>query len=356
MESTNYIYEYSKEESIVLFENNRTDEKIDLSIVIPTYKRLSLLKETILSIINQKRPKHLKYEVVVVSNDINFQVKDLGLFFGNIKLIVYANKNNIGMCGNMNRCVSLSSGKYIAYLQDDDILLNNYLCSIEKLIDNGTMNDIGCLIPNRYFYFDENDKVSAFGEKTKKKEVLKYYLNKIVRIGCRDCLLQQVSAIDCYRLSYNCFAGGPTCGMLFDKELLMSSDGFNPDYPYSFDYIFLLNYSENNKVLLYNKYLAVYRMSESASNKPQVQYDFFRGEIFLINKMKKLSVKHIDENILIKFAFNTKSKEARKLIAKDYEIKSCSQFKYCLFKIIRYVKLMRSGFYRKKIMPNKYGD
>ena len=138
--------------------------------------------------------------------------------------------------------------------------------------------------------------------------------------------------------------------MLFDKKLLMSSEGFNPDYPYSFDFVFFLKYSVNNKVVLYNKYLAIYRMSESASNKPQVQYDFFRGEMFLIDNMKKLRVKHVNEDILVKFAFETKSNEAQKLIQKDYKIKCCSQLLYLYFKIVRYVKLMRSGLYRKEII------
>lgn len=352
MESTNYFYEYSKYESIVLFENNKIDEKCDLSIVVPTYKRIDLLRETILSIIKQKSPKHLKYEVIIVSNDIDFRVTDLKLDYGKLHLAIYANKNNIGMCGNMNKCASLAKGKYIAYLQDDDLLLDDYLCTIEQLIDNGIMSDVSCLIPNRYFYLDENDKVSIFGTKTKRKEKAKHYINKILRLGCKEYMLQQVLPEDCYRLFYNCFTGGPTCGILFDKKKLLKSEGFNPDYPYSFDYVFFLKYSASNKVVLYNKYLAIYRMTESASNKPQVQYDFFRSEIFLINTMKNSRWNCLNNDILIKFAYDTKSKEAQNLIQKDYKIKSCSHLTYWCFRIYRYVKLMRSGLYRKDIINN----
>lgn len=347
---TNYFNEYSKYESVVLYENNRIDDTYDLSIVIPTYKRIDLLRETLLSIIKQKSPKHLKYEVIVVSNDIDFQVTDLKLCFGNLQLTIYGNKNNIGMCGNMNKCASLATGKYIAYLQDDDLLLDDYLCTVEQLIDNGIMSGVGCLIPNRYFYFDENDKVSVFGMKTKRKEKVKSYINKIIRLGCKEHMLQQVLPEDCYRLFYNCFTGGPTCGMLFNKEKLLESEGFNPDYPYSFDYVFFIKYSASNKVILYNNFLAVYRMSDSASNRPQVQYDFFRSEMFLIETMKNFGSNRFNNDILVRFAHDTKSKEAQNLIQKDYNIKSCSQLVYWGFRICRYVKLMRSGLYRKDVI------
>lgn len=350
--NTSFFYKYRQTESVLLYENNRNADRTDLSIVIPTYKRINLLKETILSVLEQKRPKHLNYEVVVVSNDVDFQICDLGIDFGELNIVVYGNKENIGMCGNMNKCASLATGKYVAYLQDDDLLLNNYICTVEELIDSGVMDDVGCLIPNRFIYLDENNTTSVFGKKAKIKEELKEFINKFVKIRCKQRMLQQVYPEDCYKLFYNCFAGGPTCGMVFDKTNLMNSDGFDPSYPYVFDLIFFLKFAENNKVLLYNKFLSVYRMSESASNKPEVQYDFFRGEMFLIDSMKALSSKKVDENILVKFAFNTKGKEAQELIKKDFEINRCSKLRYIYFKVTRYLKLMRSGLYRKRIINN----
>lgn len=327
------------------------DEKFDLSIVIPTYKRTSYLKETINSIANQKPTNNISFEIIIVSNDPEFNIKEISDVLNPKLFKVYKNKRNIGMAGNMNRCALLARGKYIAYIQDDDYLLEDYLVTIENLLKNGKLEGVDCLIPNRYFLYDSKNTKSIFGAKAYKNEKKKDILREIISLVSATKDFQQIKPIDCANTWFNCYGGGPTCGILFRRDSLMNTNGFSFEYPYAFDFVFFLNFSEKYNVFLYNKYLSVYRMIESCSNRPDVQYDFFRSDMFLLDKMANNQFVKKYRNEIIRFSIKNKSKEAQKLIGKvDCSSKITS---YITFRVVRFVNLMRSGIYRKTLLTQK---
>lgn len=338
-----------------LIYGNENFGKVDLSIVVPTYKRTDFLRKTIQSINNQKNIKNLKYEVLIVSNDPKYRVDEISDMLSQDRFIVYRNKQNLGMVGNMNRCAILAHGKYISYIQDDDILLDNYLESVEKLIYEKKLEGIDCLIPNRYYYYDLADKNSVFGKKAFDKEKRKGQIRKLLSIGnpCKE--FQKVTTSDCANTWFNCYGGGPTCGMLFNRNSLLSTNGFSIEYPYAFDFVFFMDFSDQYNVVLYNKYLSIYRMTDSASNKPEVQKDFFESDMRLLEKtigVNKFVSTFRDE--IIRFSFENKSIEAQQII-KPSPYKS-GMLKYSVFRLIRFVYLMRSNLYRRKLLPvDMYG-
>lgn len=348
-----YFNIHNDVESELIFGNRNDDIKI-LSIVIPTFNRKDLLEKTLYSIINQQKPDNITYQVIVVSNNPNYCIDDINFDLDPDIFLVYRNKSNIGMVGNMNRCAILSEGKYISYIQDDDVLLDNYLVTIEKLLKSNMLNNVDCLIPNRFFYYDSNDKDSLFGAKANRKSKIKQLVQKVISIGTKKHLFQRVDFTDCAKTWYNCFSGGPTCGILFNRSSLISTKGFDETYPFSFDFVFFIDYSKNNNVVLYNEYLSVYRMTNSASNRSEVQCDFFRSDMYLLEKSINNSdfIKFFYKEI-IKFSYENKSKESQKLI-KCNEFKKNIYFKYIIYRIIRFVRLMRSNVYRRELLPQKY--
>lgn len=107
----------------------------DISVFIPTFRRTETLKECIKSVINQMG--NVNYEIIVINNDpdgINGYVKNLIEKLGNDKIYYYVNEMNIGLCGNWNRGIELSRGKYVAMIHDDDILSPWFLLSIKEAI------------------------------------------------------------------------------------------------------------------------------------------------------------------------------------------------------------------------------
>lgn len=99
------------------------------SIIIPTYKRLEYLKESIRSVLNQSMEN---YEIVVVdNNDDDICMAQAVLeYIESIncsKLVYYRNTKNIGIYGNALRAAQLSKGRYVVLLNDDDLLHPAYL-------------------------------------------------------------------------------------------------------------------------------------------------------------------------------------------------------------------------------------
>lgn len=326
---------------------------VDLTIVIPSYKRVDTLIKTIESILRQKAPFKLTYQVIIVSNDPEFDAECLNMQLATDIFSVYRNKENLGMAGNMNRCACIAQGRFVAYIQDDDILLDDYLVSIEALLNDDAFVNIDCLIPNRYYYYNCDNLKSIYGAKAYQNEKTKEILKKIVSFGDKKELIQKITMKDCAESWYNCFAGGPTCGIMFNRESLMKTEGFPEDYPYAFDFVFFIDFSENYNVVLYDKYLSVYRMTGSASNKANVQLDFYKSDLYLLDKAKqniKFAKKY--EKEIRKFSIENKSAETQELIGVKAD--GANKLKYYCFRIERLIKLMRSNLYRRELMPDEY--
>ena len=219
--------------------------QVDVSIVIPTYKRIDLLRKCLKSIIAQNKVSNLSIEVVVCSNDCNFQIKDLGIWLDPVIFNIYVNEKNVGMCENMNRCFQNANGKYIAYVQDDDVLLPNYLEEIKKIIVSDDIEKFDCIIPNRYYYMPDSALTTQFGKKAIRNMYIKNYICRFFQIGKAIPKFQKINPYDTMITMYPFYSGGPTCGIVFKKESLYNFGGFDIRYPYGFDYSFFMNFQKN---------------------------------------------------------------------------------------------------------------
>lgn len=123
---------YNDVKSILLYGNKKEDYEV--TIAIPTYKRIELLKEALESALKQEQVEN--YEIIIVDNDDNFENKEclkLVESFNSHRVKYYKNEKNIGMFGNWNRCIELANGKYITLLNDDDWLEKNFLYEVMKI-------------------------------------------------------------------------------------------------------------------------------------------------------------------------------------------------------------------------------
>src|SRR5579863_4981502 len=97
-----------------------------ISICIPTYNGEKYLSECLYHVLNQT---YSNFEVIICddcSTDntteiINsYQQKDN-------RIKIFRNERNLGLCGNWNRCVEHSSGKWIKFIFQDDWMNDNCL-------------------------------------------------------------------------------------------------------------------------------------------------------------------------------------------------------------------------------------
>lgn len=122
---------HNKEVDSVLLSGKYEKQNIMFSIVIPTYKRPTLLEYTLTSAIRQNIIEN--YEIIVVDNEpyedkINDTQKVIRKFSCD-KLLYFRNKENIGLCSNWNRCIELARGHYVTILHDDD-WLDQIICQL----------------------------------------------------------------------------------------------------------------------------------------------------------------------------------------------------------------------------------
>ncbi|HAE61832.1 MAG TPA: hypothetical protein DCG38_05825 [Eubacteriaceae bacterium] len=225
-----------------------------VSIVIPTYKRPSLLKEAINSALNQK-DANCEYEVVVVDNDSTFDIETetdrLIRTYSDKRLYYYKNEKNLGMFGNWNRCIELARGRWVAFLHDDDLLREDYISKIRELLMR--RKNIGAIMPS----MDCIGGAKTVNQDKKIRNLIKYTLKKIYYAFLSNRLMK-LNYYDSYILQSNVY-GAPTCGAIFMREYLTELGGFDEDYFPSADWFFLIKFNRKYEVYRAFEKLGYYR-------------------------------------------------------------------------------------------------
>lgn len=315
----------------------------DITIVVPTYNRDWTLIKTIDSLNKLTPIKRLTYKILIVSNDPNYSIEGILDKLNKERYCVIRNSENLGMCGNMNRCAALAHTEYVAFVQDDDMLMPDYLVKIEELIISKKMENIDCLIPNRFFLYEDKNSIN----KSKIRHLyIKDHIQRIIRFGRKIPTLQFVTPKDAFDTQYNAFMGGPTCGILFKSESLEKDILFSNTYPYAFDFDFFMRYSNEHVTALYNEYLSVYRIGANASQKPEVELDFFK---FNYDYISNRNISDRKKSYLIYLNYDCRSEKAKKLIDEQYSIKKVKKPILKIYKTIISLKIMNRGFYRRKL-------
>jgi glycosyltransferase involved in cell wall biosynthesis len=99
-----------------------------VSVLIPTFNRPRYLQQALASVLHQSY-RHLQ---VVVVNDGGVDVSDIVDSFHDRRLILIDRKQNLGKPHSLNEALDRAEGKYVAYLDDDDLYYPNH---IEILVD-----------------------------------------------------------------------------------------------------------------------------------------------------------------------------------------------------------------------------
>jgi len=104
------------------------------SIIIPTFNRADLLKQAVLSVLNQQ---NINFEVIVIDNASTDNTEQIMKGFKSNNLVKYIrNDTNIGMIPNWSKALyNHCDGDWVLILSDDDLLIDdNYLYKAKELI------------------------------------------------------------------------------------------------------------------------------------------------------------------------------------------------------------------------------
>jgi len=132
----------------------------DISVIIPTYKPGNYLLECLVSLENQTLAKE-KYEIILILNGSDktseVYVKDCMNRLTNIdiELLVTATP---GVSNARNLGLEFTSNKYVVFIDDDDMVSDNYLENILAKANNESL-----IVSNiKAFYEDRNDATKNY--------------------------------------------------------------------------------------------------------------------------------------------------------------------------------------------------
>lgn len=109
---------YPKPESNPVYENPPINEDIDLSVVIPVYNYVDIIKQNVESILNQKTKYN--YEVILVDDGSTDGAREVILGYqSNPKVKVICQKN-AGIGAARNTGINAANGKYLMFIDCDD--------------------------------------------------------------------------------------------------------------------------------------------------------------------------------------------------------------------------------------------
>ncbi|MCX7957121.1 MAG: glycosyltransferase [Endomicrobia bacterium] len=167
-----------------------------ISVVIPTYNRVSFVIEAIESVFNQT---YKDFEVIVVNDCSQDNTeKILTNRYGN-KIKIISHSSNLGLSAARNSGINYSNGEYIAFLDDDDIWLPNKL-----------EEQISFMETHRFLWSATNGKIFSI----EKQKVL-YYHNDIQKAYDGYVL---------YRLFFDNFIGPSS--VIINKRIFEKVGGF----------------------------------------------------------------------------------------------------------------------------------
>lgn len=136
-----------------------------ISVIIPCYNCEKFIQETLDSVKNQS---YEDLEIIAIddcSSDNTISVLE-EYKKNEDRLKVYKNINNLGVAQTRNKAVELAKGEYIAFLDADDVWLQNKLeQQVELLINNQEVD----LVYTGYALYDETlqNKISTYHVPTK---------------------------------------------------------------------------------------------------------------------------------------------------------------------------------------------
>jgi len=132
------------------------DNKILLSIAIPTYNSAVLLENLLDNIISQVSEFRDKIEICISNNCSTDNTRKIVMNFKEKypDLIKYnENKKNLGFDRNVLKVVSMAEGEFVWSFGDDDNIISDGIKEVIDFIENNDAKNIGLIILKQKSYF-----------------------------------------------------------------------------------------------------------------------------------------------------------------------------------------------------------
>ena len=137
---------------------NDKKKEIAISVIVPTFNLEKYIKECVDSVLNQS---FKNFEIILVDDGSDDDTKKIIKYYieheEKTDIILLENEENRGAGYSRNRGLNIARGKYLLFLDGDDMLEHN---ALEKLYSVGEKSDADIVIYN-YYFLDDHTHVST---------------------------------------------------------------------------------------------------------------------------------------------------------------------------------------------------
>ena len=148
-------YEEKQEEARYILNGTveKTDKEDLVSVIMPSYNTAAYIEETVQSVLNQT---YKNWELIIVDDCSTDETDDILSKFTDERIRIYKNEKNSGAAVSRNRALREARGRWIAFLDSDDLWSPNKL---EK--------QIAFMETNGYrFSYTNYEEIDSEGKKT----------------------------------------------------------------------------------------------------------------------------------------------------------------------------------------------
>lgn len=242
-----------------------------VSVIIRTYQgRIEWLKEAVVSVLNQTYPC---IELVVIEDGSETAKNFITSLqqTNRLKNIVYQSIEKSGRCLAGNKGLSLATGEYIIFLDDDDLFFADHIeILVSALLENSTLGaaySIAWEVPTELLQSDP----------LRYKESLPY--------------INHCQSFSRYLLWNHNYL--PIQSVMFRRELYVKAGGFDASLDALEDWDLWIRYSFQADFILVNKLTSLYRVPVKYHAILQREESFQKNYPVLLNKQKDMALKNI---------------------------------------------------------------
>ncbi|WP_396623117.1 glycosyltransferase [Marinobacter sp. W-8] len=113
------------------------EAKVVVSVITPSFNRLSLIPETVNSVLSQS---YKFFEYIIVDDGSTDGTLDWlrSLDDARVKVLIHENHKNLGQAASINKGISNALGKYVVILDSDDLLAPGILSEHVSFLESHT--------------------------------------------------------------------------------------------------------------------------------------------------------------------------------------------------------------------------
>ena len=263
-----------------------------VSVIVTTYNRKELLKETIDSILNQT---FKDFELIVVDNYSNYDFLSYMKSFNDSRIRAFQNQNDGIIAVNRNVGIKKAKGEYIAFCDDDDYWDKDKLST-------------------QLSHFDTDIFIVGVGTCCKNIGATEYYrkskkINSDIYIGFEDLFIFVSIALSSLMIRNN--------GLLFDESILYK-------YVEDFDFQVNLVLSTCGKIKLLEKALVYYRIHCRSNGIMNSDHNLLN----VVEKYRTYLKKNLYKKTYYRYYFSLGIKALR-LYDRDSSVYFLKSIRYC---------------------------